>query len=62
MISSEKVFRASGYQTAFVLLFVILAALSCGQNEDAANNTVSWSVSSQPWHDGDKLMLRIRES
>ncbi len=29
---------------------------------DAANNTVSWSVSSQPWHPGDKLMLRIRKS
>ena len=29
---------------------------------DAANNTLSWSVSSQLWHDGDKLMLRIRKS
>ena len=27
---------------------------------DAANNTLSWSVSSQPWHDGDTLMVRIR--
>ena len=27
---------------------------------DAANNTLNWSVSSQPWEDGDKLMLRIR--
>ena len=27
---------------------------------DAANNTLSWSVSPQPWDDGDKLMLRIR--
>ena len=26
----------------------------------AANHTLSWTVSSQPWHDGDKLMLRIR--
>ncbi len=24
--------------------------------------TLSWSVSSQPWHDGDKLMVRIREA
>ncbi len=29
---------------------------------DAANNTLSWSVSSQPWHDGDKLMLRIHKA
>ena len=28
---------------------------------DTANNTLSWSVSPQPWDDGDKLMLRIRE-
>ena len=29
---------------------------------DVANHTLSWSVESQPWEDGDKLMLRIRES
>ena len=28
---------------------------------DAANNTLSWSVSSQPWEDGDMLMLRIHD-
>ena len=28
---------------------------------DTANNTLSWTVASQPWQDGDKLMLRIRE-
>ena len=28
---------------------------------DAANNTLSWPVSSQPWKDGDKLMLRIHD-
>ncbi len=27
---------------------------------DAANNTLSWPVSSQPWKNGDLLMLRIR--
>ena len=26
---------------------------------DATNNTLSWSVSSQPWEDGDLLMVRI---
>ena len=29
---------------------------------DAANNTLSWSVAEQPWHDGDKLMVRIRKA
>ena len=29
---------------------------------DAANDTLSWSVSSAPWGDGDKLMVRIREA
>ena len=28
---------------------------------DAANESLSWSVPSQPWDDGDELMLRIRE-
>ena len=28
---------------------------------DAANRTLSWAVSSQPWENGDKLMLRVRE-
>ncbi len=27
---------------------------------DTANDTLSWTVSSQPWDDGDKLMVRIR--
>ena len=29
---------------------------------DAANKTLSWSVAEQPWHDGDKLMLRIHKA
>ncbi len=28
---------------------------------DSANNALSWTVASQPWEDGDKLMLRIRK-
>ena len=28
---------------------------------DAANNTLSWTVASQPWEDGDQLMVRIRD-
>ena len=29
---------------------------------DGANGTLSWSVASQPWEDGDLLMVRIREA
>ena len=29
---------------------------------DAPNDTLSWTVASQPWDDGDKLMLRLRET
>ena len=29
---------------------------------DRVNDTLSWSVSSQPWEDGDLLMVRIREA
>ena len=28
---------------------------------DSVNDTLSWSVESQPWENGDLLMLRIRE-
>ena len=28
---------------------------------DAPNDTLSWTVASQPWDDGDKLMLRVIE-
>ena len=28
---------------------------------DATNGTLSWAVAEQPWHDGDLLMLRIKE-
>ena len=29
---------------------------------DAGNDTLSWSVGSQPWEDGDELMVRVRRS
>ena len=41
------------------------ASLSLQVNDatvDAANGTLSWEVSEQPWKDGDLLMVRIRES
>ena len=28
---------------------------------EPASNTLSWAVSSQPWENGDKLMVRIRK-
>ena len=40
---------------------VSLSLKVAGATVDSANNTLSWSVSSQPWEDGDKLMVRIRE-
>ena len=51
-----------------VVDFIVLdgkVSLSLDADEatvDAANNTLSWPVSHQPWKDGDKLMLRIREA
>ena len=29
--------------------------------EDDMAGTLTWDVAEQPWEDGDKLMLRIRE-
>ena len=29
---------------------------------DATSGMLSWAVGPQPWHSGDKLMLRIREA
>ena len=41
---------------------VSLSLIVAAATVDAANDTLNWSVSSQPWHDGDKLMVRIREA
>ena len=38
---------------------VILSLDADDATVDAANNTLSWPVTYQPWKDGDKLMLRI---
>ena len=40
---------------------VSLSLAVAGATVDAAKDTLSWSVSSPPWEDGDKLMVRIRE-
>ena len=38
---------------------VILSLDADDATVDAANNTLSWPATYQPWNDGDKLMLRI---
>ena len=38
---------------------VSLSLNVAGATVDSANDTLSWSVSPQPWEDGDKLMVRI---
>ena len=40
---------------------VILSLDADDATVDAANNTLSWPVTHQPWKDGDKLMLRIHD-
>ena len=41
---------------------VILSLDADDATVDAANNTLSWPVTRQPWKDGDILMVRIREA
>ena len=41
---------------------VSLSLYAADATADAASNTLSWTVSSRPWEDGDKLMLRIRKA
>ena len=41
---------------------VSLSLVVAAATVDDANNTLSWRVDEQPWHGGDKLMLRIREA
>ena len=54
----------AGHRLDFIELdgSVSLSLLVDEATIDAANMTLSWSVSSQPWEDGDKLMVRIREA
>ena len=54
--------------SGYVLNFIELdgsVSLSLSAVDPTANSTAgtySWTMSSQPWEDGDKLMLRIREA
>ena len=54
----------SGHAVDFIALdgSVSLSLNVADATVDAANNTLSWPAASQPWHSGDKLMVRIREA
>ena len=56
--------RLAGHRLDFIELdgAVSLSLVVDEATVDSANDTLSWSVATQPWHNGDKLMLRIREA
>ena len=53
----------TGYDIDFIApdgsATLTLSAAAASAN--IASGTLTWSVADQPWHDGDQLMLRIRE-
>ena len=53
----------SGHVLDFIELdgSVSLSLSAADATMDNTAGAYSWSVTSQPWEDGDKLMLRIRE-
>ena len=53
----------SGYVLEFMALDgnIILSLFADDATVDSAAGTYSWPMTSQPWEDGDQLMLRIRE-
>ena len=53
----------AGHKLDFIELdgAVSLSLLVDDATVDAANRTLSWTVTPRPWEDGDKLMLRIAE-
>lgn len=52
-----------GHRLDFIELdgSVSLSLLTDTAAQDSAAKTLTWDVPTQPWHDGDLLMLRIRE-
>ena len=54
----------AGHIVDFIALdgSVPLSLIADAATVDATDNTLSWTVASQPWESGDKLMLRIREA
>ncbi len=54
----------AGHIVDFIALdgSVALSLIADAATVDTTNGTLSWTVASQPWQSGDKLMLRIREA
>ena len=53
----------AGHAVDFIALdsSVSLSMQIADATVDATTGALSWTVASQPWQSGDKLMLRIRE-
>ena len=53
----------AGHAVDFIVLdsSVPLSLQVADATVDATTGTLSWTVTSQPWQSGDKLMLRVRE-
>ena len=53
----------AGHTVNFIAMdgSVSLSLEVAGATVDATTGTLSWTVTSQPWQSGDKLMLRVRE-
>ena len=53
----------SGYVLEFIALdgSVSLSLFTDSATVDSTAGTYSWPMTSQPWEDGDQLMVRIRE-
>ena len=53
----------SGHVLEFIALDgnIILSLFADDATANSTAGTYTWTMSSQPWADGDKLMLRIRQ-
>ena len=62
-LTLSKYVSLDGYSLDFIALEGSVALSLSGDDAaaDAAAGTLTWRAASQPWHDGDKLMLRIRQ-
>ena len=60
-VSATLRIEATGHVLDFIgLTGTTTLSLSVAEAATSTPNTLSWPVASQPWSDGDKLMLRIR--
>ena len=63
MLTLDSHVSLSGHVLEFISLDgnVSLSLLTDSATVDSTAGTYSWSMASQPWENGDQLMLRIRE-